>query len=121
MIAADTSTLIAFLEGASGPDIERLAYAAASGDLVLPPVVVVEVLGATAALQTVVPDIALLDVRQGFWKRAGRNRSLLREKGLKANLGDTLIAQFCIDHGVALITRDADFRHFAKHCGLKLT
>jgi len=31
-----------------------------------------------------------------------------------------LIAQACIDNDVALITRDADFRHFAKHCGLKL-
>jgi predicted nucleic acid-binding protein len=35
-------------------------------------------------------------------------------------LGDALIAQSCIDHDVPLITRDTDFRHFAKHCGLKL-
>jgi predicted nucleic acid-binding protein len=31
-----------------------------------------------------------------------------------------LIAQSCIDHDVALITRDADFRHYAAEGGLKL-
>jgi predicted nucleic acid-binding protein len=41
-------------------------------------------------------------------------------KGLKAAVADALIAQSCIDNDVALITRDPDFRHFAKHCGLKL-
>jgi predicted nucleic acid-binding protein len=45
---------------------------------------------------------------------------MLHAKRLKAKVADTLIAQSCIDHDVALITRDGDFRHFAKHCGLKL-
>ncbi len=40
-------------------------------------------------------------------------RKLLTRK-LKARLGDALIAQLCIDHGAMLITRDKDFRHFAK-------
>jgi len=35
-------------------------------------------------------------------------------------LADTLIAQSCIDYRVPLITRDSDFRHFAKYCGLIL-
>jgi predicted nucleic acid-binding protein len=39
---------------------------------------------------------------------------------LKAKVADALIAQSCIDHDVALITRDRGFRHFAKHCGLRL-
>jgi predicted nucleic acid-binding protein len=39
---------------------------------------------------------------------------------LLARLLDALIAQSCIDHDVMLIARDDDFRHFAKHCGLKL-
>jgi predicted nucleic acid-binding protein len=41
-------------------------------------------------------------------------------KGLKARLGDALVAQACIDHNIPLIARDGDFRHFVKHCGLKL-
>ncbi len=51
---------------------------------------------------------------------AGSARRLRKQKGLRAKIADTLIAQSCIDHDVALITRDGDFRHFAKHCGLKL-
>jgi predicted nucleic acid-binding protein len=35
--------------------------------------------------------------------------------GFKARLADALIAQACIDHDVALITRDKDFRHFVRH------
>jgi predicted nucleic acid-binding protein len=38
----------------------------------------------------------------------------------RARLADTLIAQSCIDHGVRLVTRDADFRHFARIGGLRL-
>jgi predicted nucleic acid-binding protein len=41
-------------------------------------------------------------------------------KGIRAKTADALIAQSCIDHDVALITRDRDFRHFVRHCGLKL-
>jgi len=32
----------------------------------------------------------------------------------------TLIAQSCIDHHVPLITRDGDFRPFARYAGLTL-
>ena len=120
MIAVDTSALIAFLEGVPGPDVRLLEAAAASGNLVLPPVIVVEVLGAATQLESVLQNLTLLEIKPGYWERAGNTRRHLRDKGLKANLGDTLIAQSCIDHSVPLITRDADFRHFAKHCGLTL-
>lgn len=120
MIAADTSALIAFLEGVPGADVEQLEIAAASGNLVLPPVIIVEALSVSTKLQTILQNLTLLEIKPGYWERAGQARRLLRDKGLKANLGDALIAQSCIDHGVPLITRDGDFRHFAKHCGLKL-
>ena len=120
MIAADTSALIAFLEGRPGHDTDQLEAAASSGTLVLPPAIIVEALSISTQLEAILPSLALLEVRPGYWDRAGHNRRLLREKGLRANLGDTLIAQSCIDHNVALITRDGDFRHFAKHYGLKL-
>jgi predicted nucleic acid-binding protein len=35
-------------------------------------------------------------------------------------MGDVLVAQSCLDHKVPLITRDRDFRHFARLAGLKL-
>ena len=52
--------------------------------------------------------------------RAGAARHLLRDKGLKAATSDALIAQCCIDADVPLISRDRDFRHFVRWCGLKL-
>ncbi len=60
------------------------------------------------------------EITKNYWQRAGINRSKLISKKLKARLADTLIAQSCIDHQVPLITRDTDFRHFVKYCGLSL-
>jgi hypothetical protein len=62
----------------------------------------------------------MLDLAEGYWIRAAATRANLLSRKLRARLPDALIAQACIDNDVALITRDADFRHFAKHCGLKL-
>ncbi len=34
-------------------------------------------------------------------------------------MADALIAQSCLDHDVALVTRDRDFRNFARAAGLR--
>jgi predicted nucleic acid-binding protein len=123
MIATDTSSLVAYLQNLKGADVDRLDEAIGAGSLVLPPVVLTEIFSdATAAqvLSAVLPNLELLELSHGFWERAGKMRQLLKQKGLKAKTADALVAQSCIDHDVALITRDTDFRHFAKHCGLKL-
>lgn len=120
MIAADSSSLVSFLRDEAGADVNLVATAVASGQLVLPPAVVTEVLSGSAALQDILMKIARLEPTDGYWERAGAMRRKLRETGLKARLGDALIAQSCIDYGVPLITRDGDFRHFEKYCGLKL-
>ena len=64
--------------------------------------------------------LPLLEPLPDYWLRTAGARASILSKGLRARLADTLIAQSCIDYDVALITRDGDFRHFAKHCGLKL-
>ena len=64
--------------------------------------------------------IPVMDATPGFWERAGGTRAGLLQRRLKPKLADTLIAQICIDHGVPLLTRDADFRPFAQHAGLHL-
>ena len=123
MIAADTSSIVTYLQGGSGEDVDRLDAAAVKGDLVLPPVVVTELFSDRFSGDWGERHIAkfpLLAITEGFWKRAGENRQLLNRHGLKARVGDALIAQSCIDHDAVLITRDRDFRHFAKYCGLKL-
>lgn len=122
-VAADSSSLISFFNGARGDDVDRLREAIAAGELALPPVVLTEALsdpGIDVALERYLQNIIQLALPEGYWTRAGRNRRLLMSKGFKARVGDALIAQACIDHDVALITRDRDFRHFAEHCGLRL-
>jgi predicted nucleic acid-binding protein len=70
--------------------------------------------------RTLVLRLPQLDLLPDYWVRAAATRSMVLARGLRARLADTLIAQLCIDHDSALIARDGDFRHFAKHCGLKL-
>lgn len=123
MIAADTSSLIAYFSGASGPDVARIDAALASGELALPPVVLTEVISdpaAGAAVEEHLSEVRILEPMPGYWIRAGQTRRNLLLHGLKAKVADALIAQACIDHDVELVTRDRDFRHFAEHCGLRL-
>jgi predicted nucleic acid-binding protein len=123
MIATDTSALVSYLKNETGADVDLLDAAALNGQLRLPPVVITEVLSDEASsklLAELLPDILTLELTDDYWERAGATRRLLRRNGLKAKVADTLIAQSCIDHNVALITRNSDFRHFAEHCGLKL-
>lgn len=60
----------------------------------------------------------LLELSFDFWERASRLRALTLSEGRKARLADTLIAQSCIDHDVAWISRDRVFGHFARYGGL---
>lgn len=122
MIATDSSTFIAYLNGLHGRDVDLLHQAIASGTVALPPVVVAEVLTdpESARIETHVLSLPTLSLTDGYWERAGRSRRLLITKSFKARVADALIAQACIDADVPLITRDRDFRHFEKHCGLKL-
>ncbi len=123
MIAADTSSLSALLAGEDGADVEKIADAMRGSSLVLPPAVITEILSdpkAANVISSKLEKLILLDIKDGHWRRAGEARAKLKSQGLKANVGDALIAQSCIDHDLALVTRDEDFRHFAKHCGLRL-
>jgi predicted nucleic acid-binding protein len=123
MIAADTSSMVAYFLGGDGKDVEQVDAALATGDLVFPPAVLTELLSDPAlepAVDNQIRRVATLDILEGYWLRAGEARRTLIRRGLKAKVGDTLIAQSCIDHRVKLIARDTDFRHFASHCGLLL-
>lgn len=124
MIAVDTSSLIAFLVGSEGNDVEAVDSALEQQQVVLPPVVLTEILSdpkLDPAVERLILELPILETRPGFWERAGRTRALVLSHGLRARLADTLIAQFCLDHDTPLITRDSDFRHFAKHAGLLLS
>jgi predicted nucleic acid-binding protein len=123
MIAADTSVLIDYFQGKNNPQTDKLDEVFIHHLLVLPPTVLVEIICDPLLPKKFIDkieELPLLEITKNYWQRAGINRSKLISKKLKARLADTLIAQSCIDHQVPLITRDTDFRHFVKYCGLSL-
>jgi predicted nucleic acid-binding protein len=123
VIALDTSSLIAFFHGANGIDVEGVDAAFELKCAVLSPVVVSELLSdhkLSTEVIKLIQRIPTLTILPGFWERAGLMRSRILRRGLKARLADTLIAQTCIDHQVELITRDSDYKHFAKYEKLEL-
>ncbi len=116
MIAVDTSSFIAYLQGENAKDVQWIEEALSNHTLVFPPVVASEILSDHALPKKLVENLKrlpLLPITLDFWYRAGLMRSQLLRKKFKARLADTLIAQSCIDHQILLITRDNDFRHYA--------
>jgi predicted nucleic acid-binding protein len=121
MIAADTSTWISFLEGASGEDTRQLDKALADRQVLMVPVVLTELLSDPKLPPDIVQtlsEVPLLEVGPSYWQRAGLLRAKVLSRGRKARLGDALIAQSCIDQKVTLLTRDRDFQAFAGAAGL---
>ena len=123
MIAADTSTWIAFLEGGKGEDVELLDRALQERQVLMVPVVLTELLSdpkLPASVADTLTDVPMIEIAGGFWQRAGALRAKVLARRRKARLGDALIAQTCVDRGIALITRDRDFRAFADAAGLDI-
>jgi predicted nucleic acid-binding protein len=123
VIAADTSTWVAFLEGAAGGDTERLDKALEDRQVVMVPVVLTELLSdpkLPPGVAETISEVPLIEIESGFWQRSGWLRAKVLGKRRKARLGDALIAQCCVDAGVPLLTRDRDFRAFAEAGGLDI-
>jgi predicted nucleic acid-binding protein len=123
MIAVDTSTWIAFLEGDGGEDVELLDKALQDRQVLMVLVVLTEMLSdpkLSPEVSETLSELPLIAVSPGYWQRAGALRAKVLAKRRKARLGDAMIAQSCIDHGIPLVTRDRDFRAFAHAAGLNL-
>ena len=123
MIAADTSTWIAFFQGEAGADIELLDEALRERQVVMVPVVLTELLSdpkLSPELAKTLSQLPFMEIDAGYWQRAGSLRARVLAKRRKARLGDALIAQSCVDQRISLLTRDGDFRVFASAVGLDL-
>ena len=123
MIAVDTSTWIAFLEGGTGNDVQLLDRALEDRQVVMVPVVLTELLSdpkLPSSVAKTLSDVPLMELAVGYWERAGQLRARVLAKRRKARLGDALIAQSCIDGRVSLLTRDRDFGAFAEVVSLPL-
>jgi predicted nucleic acid-binding protein len=123
VIAADTSTWIAFLQGEGGEDVHLLDKALEDRQLLMVHAVLTELLSdpkLPSSVAETLSEIPLMELKPGYWERAGMLRAKVLAKSRKARLGDALIAQSCIDRGIPLLTRDRDFRAFADAAGLNL-
>lgn len=123
MIVADTNTWIAFLTGKTGEDVSLLDRALTDRQVLMAPVVLTELLSDPKLLVSVaklLTEVPLAEVELDYWQRAGALRAGLLGQGRRARLGDSLIAQSCIDKSATLLTRDQDFRAFADTKGLNL-
>ena len=123
MIAADTSTWIAFFTGDAGDDIEVLAAALRDRQLLMVPAVLTEILSdpkLSADVAAMLSQLPLIEIEPGYWQRAGELRSKVLAQKRKGRLGDALIAQTCIDRQIPLLTRDRDFRTFTEAARLDL-
>jgi hypothetical protein len=123
MICADTSSLVAYIKGESGSDVDLVDRALADRSLLLAPVSITELLSdplVTPTLEKFVLGIEQLEITLGYWERAGKLGAKLLRHRLRPKIADTLIAQSCLDHQVPLITRDQDFSAFQELAGLRL-
>ena len=123
MIAADTSTWVAFLEGGAGADAELLDRALEDRRVLMVLVVLTELLSdpkLPSDIAKTLSEVPVVEIEAGYWQRAGRLRAKVLAKRRKARLGDALIAQSCIDRGISLLTRDREFRSFTESAGLAL-
>jgi predicted nucleic acid-binding protein len=124
VIAIDSSSFIAYLDGSRGPDVEATELALAHRQAALPPAVLTELLSDSllaGEVRTLLIGLPSLTVLDGYWERAGLLRARILARRRRARLADTLIAQSCLDHDVELVARDPDFVPFAEIAGLKLT
>ena len=123
MIAADTSTWIAFLQGETADDTELLDQALQDRQLLMVPVVLTQLLSdpkLSVDVARTLCDLPAIEIGSDYWQRAGALRAKVLLKRRRARLGDALIAQSCIDGGISLLTRDRDFRAFTEAAALKL-
>jgi hypothetical protein len=123
MICADTSSLVALLGGEPGRDVDLVRQALSDRLLCVSPISVTELLSdpdPAPSLEELITQIPRLEISPGYWERAGELRAKMFRCQFRPKVGDTLIAQSCLDHGVPLITRDQDFSSFQEFAGLRL-
>jgi predicted nucleic acid-binding protein len=122
MLCVDTSSLIAYLQGSKGKDVELIDQALADQGVVLACVTITELLSdpdLPIETRAIILGLPMLPLTDSYWERAGLLRASVLRRGAKARLADTLIAQQCLDHHATLVTRGRDFKIFRQIAGLK--
>ena len=122
MICADTSSLVAYIQGEPGQDVAHVDAALANRSLVIAPLSVAELLSdaqLSPPFERLILRIPQLEISPGYWERAGKLRAKLFRHRFRPRLAEVLIAQSCLDHKAPLVARDRDFSAFEKLAGLR--
>src|SRR5258708_17896226 len=112
MIAADTSTWIAFFEGDGGADVQLLDRALGDRQVLMVPAVLTELLSdpkLTASVAESLKELPMMEIEADYSQKARELPAKVFGKGRRARLGDALISRSCEDHGVVLLTATRDF------------
>jgi len=83
MMAADTSTWIAFFQGAAGKDVEILDQSLENRQVLMAPPVLTELLSdpkITSEVSDLLSELPLVEIQPGFWNRAGSLRASVLAK-----------------------------------------
>jgi predicted nucleic acid-binding protein len=123
LIVTDSSVLIPWAEGIVTAKTDLLDHHIEQETLRVAPVVITELLSTRdlrPEIRLVAETLDILEMRDGYWERAGLLRGKCLAAGRRARLADTLIAQACLDADLPLLTSDADFEVFRLIGGLRL-
>ena len=109
------------------PEIGGLRRALDHGDLVFTTSLVLQELlqgfqGPTAR-QRIVEDFSalpLLTPSRADHVEAASLRNACRRRGVQVGTIDALLAQLCLQHGLVMLTTDADFSNMAEFCALEI-
>jgi hypothetical protein len=88
VIAADTSTRVAFLEGSAGEDVELLDRTLEDRQVLMVPVVLTELLSdpkLPSGVSEMLSEVPSIEIVSGYWQRAGALRAKVlarRRKGV---------------------------------------
>lgn len=83
MIAADTSTWVAFLEGERGDDAQLLDKALEDQQVLMVPVVLTELLSdpsLPSGVANSLSEVPIIEIEPGYWQRAGALRAKVLSK-----------------------------------------
>ena len=89
MIAVDTSSMVAFLKGDGGSDVNAVEEGLRLKQVVIPPVVLSELLSAknmSKILSERLQSIQMLEITEGYWVRVGSLRQHILRNGCSAKI-----------------------------------
>jgi predicted nucleic acid-binding protein len=123
LIVADSSVLIPWAEGDTTKKTDLLRHHIEQQTLCVAPISITELLSARdlrPEIRLLADALRVLELKDGYWSRAGLLRGQCLASGRRARLADALIAQACLDADLPLLTNDKDFEVFQVIGGLKL-